>query len=168
MTHITNTDFQYSGAQGLLNYISKDEHDLENRVGQSMTETEKEAFIAKSDYFDFERHFIISPEDNDLSDREIAEATRNSVNGYFADASTVDFCYAVHRDSDSLHAHVALTGEKDDLYMNQKHIKEFNERSEELFLEQERTLENELHRENGLQNDRGHERGPQLGRELGR
>lgn len=154
MTHITDSDFQYSSARHLTEYIDrKEEFQLENSAGLEMSDEEKEMFIKKSEYRDFERHMVISPQSNDMTDQELGEATRDSITGYF-DGETVDFAYSVHRDTDSLHSHVALTGEVDDLYMNQSDLREFNELSEGVCLDRERTLEADITLESDLERER--------------
>lgn len=154
MTHVTESDFQYSSARHLTEYIDrKEEFQLENSAGLEMSDEEKEMFIKKSEYRDFERHMVISPENNDMTDQELGEATRDSITEYF-DGETVDFAYSVHRDTDSLHSHVALTGEVDDLYMNQSDLREFNELSEGITLDRERTLEADIALENDLDRER--------------
>lgn len=162
--HVMDTDYRYSSARALVDYIDREEHELKNRAGQTMTDEEREIFQARSEHYEFERHMIISPADDGYSDQELEEATRKSINNWFDDAETVDFCYTVHRDTDSAHTHVALTGDRDDLGMFPEEMNPFREQSEELFQEQQQDLEHELHRENDLeqeqeqeqQQDRGH------------
>lgn len=153
--HITPTDFQYHGAHRLMDYCErKESYTLKNRAGQEMSEEEKKAFEAKSEYHEFERQMILSPRE-ERTDREMEEMTRDSINDYF-DGETVDYCYSVHRDDDDrgLHSHVILTGDVDDLYMNQSDIREFNEQSKERFRARDPNLEREMRRENGLTQDR--------------
>jgi hypothetical protein len=155
--HVTPTDFRYHGAHKLMDYCErKKDYTLKNRTGQEMSEQEKEAFEAKSEYHQFERHTVLSPRE-DRTDKEMGEMTRDSINQYF-DGESVDFCYAVHRDAEEgVHAHVVLTGEKDDLYMNKSDIREFNDQSKERFRERERSIEREIRRENGMEQEREQE-----------
>lgn len=149
-SHVTNTDFRYNGAGRLMDYVErKEDYELENRAGQKMSETEKEVFRKKSEFHGFERQYMLSPREKDqYSERDLAEATRDSINQYF-DGESVDYCYAVHGDEG--HSHVVLTGDIDDLYMNKSDMREFNKQSKEQFKKREKTLERELLRENGLE-----------------
>ena len=156
MSHIADTHFRYGSAGDLLSYISH-EGELQNRVGETMGDREIQEFVDKSEQHEFERDIIVSPERDDLSDREISEAVRDSVTEYFDNAGSVDFCYSVHRDTESLHAHVALTGEKDDLYMNQTDLGEFKQISEQQF-EQVQSRDREIFRENSIEVEQRHDR----------
>lgn len=161
--HVTPTDFRYHGAHKLMDYCErKEDYTLKNRGGQEMSELGKEAFEAKSEYYQFERQMIISPRD-DRTDQEMEEMTRDSVNQYF-DGSTVDFCYSVHRDAEKgVHSHVVLTGETNDLYMNQSDIEEFNEQSKERFRARDMDIEREIRRENQKELEKEQERTMQRG-----
>lgn len=161
--HVTPTDFRYHGAHKLMDYCErKEDYTLKNRAGQEMSEREKEAFEAKSEYHEFERHVVLSPRE-DRTDREMEEMTRDSINNYF-DGSSVDFCYSVHKDDEKgVHTHVVLTGDIDDLYMNKSDIKDFNEQSKERFRERDRDVEREIRRENGMGPEKEQERTMQRG-----
>lgn len=152
-SHVTNTDFRYGGASRLMDYVErKEDYELENRAGEKMSEKEKEVFRKKSDYYGFERQYILSPREKDqYSERDLAEATRDSINEYF-DGESVDYCYSVHADEG--HSHVILTGEKDDLYMNKSDMREFNKQSKKQFKKREKSLEKQLLRENGLEKEK--------------
>lgn len=129
-----------------MQYVERDDYKLKNRVGEEMSDEEKEIFEKKSEFHEFERQIILSPRD-DYENRDMEEATRDSINSYFEDAETVDYCYAVHDDG---HSHVILTGDIDDLYMNKSDLKDFTEKSKKQFKKREPSLEKELKRENGL------------------
>lgn len=156
--HVTPTDFRYHGAHKLMDYCErKEDYALKNRAGQEMSEEEKNAFEAKSEYHEFERQMIISPRE-DRTDREMEEMTRDSINQHF-DGNSVDYCYSVHKDAEEgVHSHVILTGDIDDLYMNQSDIEEFNEQSKERFRARDPDIEREIRRENGLAQENEQER----------
>jgi hypothetical protein len=154
--HIANTHYKRRGAGDLMSYMAKNNATLHNRVGMEMTPAEQEDFQNKSEYHEFTRDYIISPADNDLSDEEMQEAVRDSVDDYF-DGPSVDFCYAVHddiirdendelpeeitEDDPELHAHVAVTGQEEDLYMDDDDLRDFKNHSREVFQEVERDYE---------------------------
>lgn len=157
--HISKTDYRRGSTRRLVNYIDRDEnHELKNRAGQTMTDEEREIFNKRSEYHEFERHMILSPDSDEYSEQEVEEATRDSINSYFEGDETVDFCYSVHRDEQGPHAHVALTGDADELSMYQDDLQEFREQSEEQFLEREQTLDREIMQENGLEHEREQQR----------
>lgn len=157
--HISKTDYRRGSTRRLVNYIDRDEnHELKNRAGQTMTDEEREIFNKRSEYHEFERHMILSPDSDEYSEQEVEEATRDSINSYFEGDETVDFCYSVHHDDNGPHTHVALTGDADELSMYQDDLQEFREQSEEQFLEREQTLDREIMQENGLEQEREQQR----------
>lgn len=160
--HIMYTDYRYSSTRALTDYIDRPEHDLKNRAGQTMTDDEREIFQARSEHHEFERHMILSPADDDYSDEQLEEATRQSINDWF-DGESVDFCYTVHTDTDSSHTHVALTGDRDDLGLFPEETEPFREQSEEKFVEQRNDLEQELALENDLEQEHEQDRGQSRG-----
>lgn len=147
-SHITNTSFRYSGATRIMNYAERKKGvSLENRAGQEMSEKEKEIFAKKSEYHGFERHIVMSHEDNGMTNQEVAEATRDSLNGYFPDGT--DCCYAVHREPDgTVHSHGIVTGPKRKVSMYPDDLREFNRQSKEVFEEKSRSRSRALDREN--------------------
>lgn len=156
--HISKTDYRRGSTRRLVNYIDRDEnHELKNRAGQTMTDEEREIFNKRSEYHEFERHIILSPDSDEYSEQEVEAATRDSINSYFEDAETVDFCYSVHHDEQGPHTHVALTGDADELSMYPDDLQEFREQSEERFLEREQTLHREIMRENGFEREQERE-----------
>lgn len=148
-----DTDYGDGGAGNLVRYIDK-ERGLRNRHGGEMTEKEREAFVEKSREHEFRRLITISPGDGDrLSDREINRRTRRTVSSFLQDRPSVDYCFAIHRDTEYHHAQVALTGKKRDLYMDREDIEQVRERACGQFpdLDQERERTREQQRERSLE-----------------
>jgi hypothetical protein len=157
-------DYRESNAAGLMSYISREEHRLENRNGNEMTGEQQEAFIEKSENHRYEEQWIVSPENgDDLSNDELALAARRTMTEHLSGRPTGDFCYAVHRDTDNPHVQLAVTGEKADLWTEQEDLDRFKELAVEHSKEQrqshEQQLEAELVEEHDLvqaqQQDRG-------------
>lgn len=147
-------------ASALLRYIGRDQP-LRNRTGREMTDTEIEEFIAESDRRGFERDVILSPENGgSLTPDDFSLHARQVMNEFLTDRPTATYCYATHQDTDHPHVHVALTGERRDLFMDRDDIEQVRDHANELFVErhrgrdlqQEQTTEQEQDRDR----DRGH------------
>lgn len=156
MTTYYSTDYQESGAGDLMNYISREgDTPVYDRSGQEMSNQRKQRFIEKSEQHQFERHMIISPENGDqLSNDELARETRRTMEDFAKDRPSTTFAYTVHRDTEHLHAHVAMTGEKTDLYMDKQDIDAVRENANERMVENDRYK----HRSQENDRDRQHER----------
>ncbi|WP_254547195.1 relaxase/mobilization nuclease domain-containing protein [Halomarina pelagica] len=125
-------------ASRLLAYIERDTA-LRNRFGDAMSDRDVRAFIEKSRRHMFERDMILSPENgHQLSNEEFSLHTRQIMGEFLEDRPTVDYCYAVHRDTDHPHVHVALTGERRDLYMDREDIRDVRALTNERMVEQHR------------------------------
>lgn len=140
MTTYYTTDYQESGARDLMDYISREgDTPVYSRSGREMTESEREQFITKSERHQFERHMIISPENGEqLSNDELARETRRTMEDFTKDRPSATFAYTVHRDTEHPHAHVAMTGEKTDLYMDKHDIDTVRENANERMVENDR------------------------------
>jgi hypothetical protein len=114
-----DTSYRNSGASALVNYIEKD-HPLRNSAGRELSDKEIRGFVRKSKRHNFERELQIAPNPYaDVSQSQLERETRRYIGEFVDDAhSTVQAAYAVHEDNGVLHAHVALTGERSDLFMD--------------------------------------------------
>jgi hypothetical protein len=148
-----DTGYGDGSAGALVQYLDKGhEQGLKNRYGEEMSAEERERFVEKSREHEFRRLITIAPGDGErLSDREMSLRTRRTVNEFFRDRSTAEYCYAVHRDTEHDHAQVALTGKKRDLYMDRDDLDRFRELSREQFPDLDR--ERELRREHRLEQE---------------
>lgn len=160
---ITDTDFRHHGASRLMRYIARGDHSLKNRAGQQMDQADRDRFQAKSQHHQFERHIILSPGDDQLDQDALEHATRDTINQMF-DGETVDFAYSVHDGSESgdrQHAHVVLTGDVDDLYMDKGDCDRLREIAHERCQERSRSVSQQLLEENDLSREhtREHQRG---------
>lgn len=143
---IVKTTYRSGGAGDLLDYIGREGHSLRDHTGERITESQRERFIEKSESHNFERDLIISPANGeDLSDREFHRGTRRTMNEFVKDRPTTSYVYAVHDDTEHKHAHVALTGEKRELYLDRDDLAETREIAHERF--QSRTWEREQEQE---------------------
>lgn len=144
MKVFTDTNYREHGARNLVEYLDK-EKGLENRAGEEMSDEEIEAFIEKSEEYEFEREVIISPQNGtDLSDDQFSLYTRQVMSEFCEDRNTATYCYAIHRDTDHPHAQVALTGTKRDLWMDKEDCEQLRERAHEQFHDQHRELTKDL------------------------
>jgi hypothetical protein len=144
MKVFTDTNYREHGAGDLVEYLDK-EDGLRNRLGDQMSEEEIQAFIEKSNEYEFERQIVISPENGEqLSDRELSQYTRKVMSEFCTDRQTATYCYAIHRDTDHPHTQVAVTGTKRDLYMDREDCLELREQATEQFHDQHNELTTEL------------------------
>ena len=154
------------GAGQLLSYIGRDDHQLHNRRGEPLTDTEREQFIERSREYEYERQIIISPEHADeLSTEQLSLGTRRSMREFCRDRPSADYVYAVHQDTEHPHTQIAVTGQKSDLWTDQDDLNRLKERAREQFREPQRTRTRERHRshkperEREIQRDRDQSRG---------
>lgn len=146
---ILKTDFRDSGAESLIDYIQRDRSqdsgtavELKNPSGHRLSEQEVEQFVDKTREFQFQRHLIISPDpDGSYSPGEVSENTREFMNRQFASEPTTDYVYAVHRDTEFPHAHIAATGEQAELEMDREEIQRLRDRAATIYNEPQRTKE---------------------------
>ncbi|EMA10225.1 relaxase/mobilization nuclease domain-containing protein [Haloarcula marismortui] len=144
---IVETDYQQSGAGNLVDYIRRDRDqdagatvDLRNPAGRELSNPEVDRFVDKSQEFGFQRHLIVSPDPTgQYSPQEVQTNTRDVMNQEFARQPTTDYVYAVHRDTDFPHAHIAATGKQAELEMDLEDIQKLSERAETAFEEPART-----------------------------
>ena len=146
------------GAGQLTSYIGRDEHQLRNRRGETLSEQERETFIERSQEYDYERQIIISPERGDeLSERELSLGARRSMREFCRDRPSAEYVYAVHQDTEHPHAQIAVTGQKSDLWTDQDDLDRLKERAREQFREQQRTRTRQRHTERQQERERRRE-----------
>lgn len=162
MTAILQTTYRDDrDASRLLSYIQRDTP-LRNRLGEEMSEKEIEAFIEKSKRHQFERDIILSPENGGkLSPEEFSLHTRQVMGEFLEGRPTATYCYALHQDTDHPHVHVALTGERRDLYMNREDIRTVRELTNEQMVEQRRTRTQAIDRVIEQAQEHEREQGPE-------
>lgn len=136
---IVYTDYRSGDAKALLDYIERDHAPIHDRTGREMSEAQRREFIDKSSAHNFQRQVVISPENrHDLSAEDFHRATRDTVKEFARDRRTTTYAYAVHREMENHpHVHVAMTGERRELYMNRDDIQQFREQSHERFIARE-------------------------------
>ena len=117
-----HTNYRTSGASALVNYIEQD-HPLRNSAGRELSDSEVRGFIQKSERHEFEREFQISPDpEADVSQRDLERQTQRFVGEFLTDRHSVRAVYAYHGSTDIPHAHVAMTGERRDLFVDREDI----------------------------------------------
>ena len=148
-----NTNYQNSGAGALVNYIERDCR-LRNTVGREVSQSERERFIEKSQEHNFEREIRISPDpEADVSREELERETQRYLRDFTRDRPSARAIYAYHEDNGIPHVHAALTGERDDLYMEQQEIKRDRQRLTRT-MEQGLTMERQQQRQQQRQRQR--------------
>lgn len=151
---IVQTSYREHGAGALFRYISRDER-VRDRAGRELTDRELRGFVEQSKQHQFERDVILSPErDEEFSATELERAARETVAAWERDSDrsrgSARWVYAVHRDTDHEHVHVAMTGTKHDLYMDRSNLADLRER----FREKERERERERERDREQKRER--------------
>lgn len=166
----TSTSTRSSGAGDLCEYVQQKQSQESERVvlhdltGEDLSQEEIDEFIEQSEQDGFERHIFISTDpENEVSESEMHDKTQNVANRYVEDRPTASFVYGVHTDTEKLHSHVALRGEKRDLWHNGDDLEELKIDAEREFKDSEAAhelaenldvdLSNEQERELGLSDD---------------
>jgi hypothetical protein len=167
-----NTNYQRSGAGALLNYIERD-RSLRNSAGRELTDRERESFIEKSRDHQFERELRISPDpEADVSQAELERETERYLREFTRDRPSVRGVYSFHNDNGIAHTHVALTGERRDLYLDREDLERDRERlsrrlerdrEREREPERDRELARDINRKREQEQERERERGRDLG-----
>lgn len=140
------TDFRESGAGDLVDYIQRDRSqdavetvDVRNQTGRQLSEAEVDRFVEKSREFQFQRHMIVSPDpQGQYTPAEVSANTREVMNREFGQRPTTEYVYAVHRDTEFPHAHVAVTGRESELEMDRAEIERLRERASTVYNEPDR------------------------------
>jgi hypothetical protein len=141
---IVKTSYREHGAATRMAYIGRDKHAVKDQAGRELSPGEQATFIKQSEDYEFEREVIVSPEHGDeLSDREFELRTRQTMREFTENRPSARYVYAIHRDTETPHAHVLVTGTREDLYMDRRDIRDVRERAGELFREEERAVEND-------------------------
>ena len=162
-----NTNYQRSGAGALLNYIEKG-RPLRNSAGREVTDRERESFVEKSQEHQFEREVRISPDpEADVSQAELERETERYLREFTRDRPSVRGVYSFHNDNGIAHTHVALTGERRDLYLDRNDLERDRERLSRR-LERGRVREREPERDRDLARDIERKREQEQERERGR
>ena len=164
-----NTNYQASGVGALLNYIEKD-RPLRNSAGREVTDRERENFIEKSERHRFERELRISPDPAaDVDRADLERETERYLRDFTRDRPSVRAVYAYHTDAEHEHVHVALTGERRDLYLDREDLERDRERlADRLERGRERTRDREPERDRELARDVERKREQEQERERGR
>ena len=164
---ITDTAYREGGANRIIGYVryKEEKTQMKDHVGRDMSKEELKDFVERTEEHQFHRHISISPANaENLENGDLERATRNTVDEFF-DSDSVSYCYGIHDETGNRkHAHVILAGSKDDLYMNPQHCDELREIAHEQCKSQERSLEQELMRENGLEQKQEREREQEISR----
>ncbi|WP_267644007.1 hypothetical protein [Haloarchaeobius amylolyticus] len=142
---ITKTDFQRGGAADLLAYIRRDNGKkvpVRDHTGRELDARARERFIGVSERYDMERHFIVAPDPKAAyGAREVDRNVRSLMREWRADRKATEYVYAVHDSKETPHAHVAVTGHKEQLYMDTTDLESFESLAREVFKEPQRVAQ---------------------------
>jgi len=152
----TETTAQQSGGSGqLVEYIEQEKvkekdkarAELRDSIGRELTDDEIEEFIENSKGDNFSRQIVLSTAPgNDLSEQEMREKTERVMNNYVDGKPSAHYLYGVHENTDQIHSHAAVRGDRRDLWMDSDDLKDMKVEAEREFRgpEQARELANEL------------------------
>lgn len=116
-----------SRLNAVVNYLDKDQG-LENRHGEQLDDVDKARFVERGEENEIARMITFSPENGgELSDEELSESTRRAMREYMRGRYSADYLLAIHRDTDHPHTQLALTGNKDDLWMDEEELDELRQ-----------------------------------------
>lgn len=146
-----DNDDSSSPVRKLVEYLDKSQG-LYDRCGCEMDESAKERFLESTVGDEMGRLLTASPENKELSDGELSKATRRALEDYLSGRYSADYIMAIHRDTDRPHTQVALSGNEDDLEMDQTDIDDLKQGLLTEF-EQEQSLELEQVQLNGRELD---------------
>ena len=157
-----NTDYQRSGAGELVRYINRGaERGVRNAAGRRLADREIESFVSQSERHQFERGMTISPDPSaNVSRADLQRATERHLRDFMADRRSVSAVYAVHepdRDVSVRHAHIALTGDENELYLDRTDLERQRTRlAKELepYVERDRSRAQDRTRERSPERDR--------------
>ena len=157
-----NTDYQRSGAGELVRYINRGaERGVRNAAGRRLADREIESFVGQSERHQFERGMTISPDPAaNVSRTDLQRATERHLRDFMADRRSVSAVYTVHepdQDVSVRHAHVALTGDENELYLDRTDLERQRTRlAKELEsgVEWDRSQEQDRTRERSLERTR--------------
>jgi hypothetical protein len=162
------TDYRDSGAGDLVQYIG-DRADLRSPGGRELTDREIEEFVRESEERAFERQMTFSASDDasrSFDDDELEQEVRRSLREFQEDRPTARYIYGRHEDTGHDHVHVAMTGERRDLYMDREDINDLRERTNDRVRDRRPELQRDHDRDQDRQ--RARERAQDRSRGRGR
>lgn len=135
-------------ANDLLSYINRTERPIRDHSGQEMSSEDIQHFIDKSENYEYEESWIYGPKRGDeMSAEELSLAVRKTMREHLEDRQRASYCFAVHTDDETNHAHIAVAGAKDDLRTDPDDLDRMRELGASHTREQERDRERERKQE---------------------
>jgi len=153
---VMTTDYRDSGAGDLVRYIG-DRADLRSPGGRELSEREIDEFVRESEERGFERQMTFSASDDasrSFDDDELEREVRRSLREFSEDRPTARYIYGRHEDTGHDHVHVAMTGERRDLYMDREDINDLRERTNDRVRERTPELQRDYDRDQDRQRAR--------------
>lgn len=131
---IADTSYDQGSPAKLMNYLSRDEgreRTLRDHRGRELGADDRDQFRENAIENGMHRHYSLNPDPElDWSDADLDRGVRATMAEFRTDRPSVDYCYAVHDGDDRLHAHVLMTGETEDLYMDTNDLETFEKTAE--------------------------------------
>ena len=142
---IVNSSYSRGDSGGMQRYMKSDDHKktkVKNAQGREITRKERAEFTAKCKENDMWRHVSFSPDPRaNMGDGEMNRGVRKTMSELKEDRPSLDYHYAVHntgrgsRDYEHEHAHVIMTGDREDVEMWEEDLEELRETATENFNE---------------------------------
>lgn len=157
----TSTSFETGGsAENLIRYIQRgtdidqaneeerDENDLDpgydrtgiyDAAGMEVSEKGISRFVTESERDGARRSIVFStaPINDDISNDEMHRNTRQVMNRYLDESPSASYVYGIHHGTDRTHAHVAVRGDKRDLWQHDNELNELKVDAEKKWRSQE-------------------------------
>lgn len=143
---IVKSDYQYGGAGALIKYIAYNKGEkveIRDHTGREVSQEELDEFVERSKEMGMERQIIIAPDpDAGIGTEDLDRSTRRLMSEWRSGRPSTEYMYAVH-DAEPAHVHVAVTGDRRDLYMDTEDLTELREKAADQMREQERIQQRE-------------------------
>jgi C4-dicarboxylate-specific signal transduction histidine kinase len=157
---VMKTDYRDSDAGDLVRYIGERAR-LRSPGGRGLSDREIEAFVRESEQRGFERQMIFSASadaSRELSGDDLEREVRRSLREFEEDRPTARYIYGRHEDTDHQHVHVALIGERRDLYMDRDDINRVRERTNDRVRDRTPELQRQHERDQERERERNRQR----------
>jgi hypothetical protein len=131
---ITDTSYDSGSPGKLMSYMSRDEgrdRELRDHRGQELGAEDRKQFRENAVENGMYRHYSMNPDPGlDWSEDDLDRGVRATMAEFRTDRQSVEYCYAVHEGEDRPHAHVVMTGDTSDIYMDTQDIETFENTAE--------------------------------------
>jgi len=107
---------------------------LKDSTGREMDEGQKDHFVYQAEQDGFRRSVVFSTDpENQISETELDEKTRSVMDDFTENRPSTDYVYGIHNDTDKIHSHVVVRGEKRDLWLSDDGLSELKVNAQQQF-----------------------------------